>query len=526
VVAEALRFAARATDSMNIRDYFDERQRYLQLRQRGRSVSWFVRAKGGSKKIGSAIPDCGDPEYLTLNEARRRAGEAYFGKPSPQVPPASGWTWAELDRHYQTLLTQRRRTGHRIKHPSNGTQSDVRLCFSKPEFAGWQRLSIADLTPLHLTDLINKVHKARGHRSCEKTLAYVKAALSWAQSENALESGLGGTFPWWAKQKPPQPTEAELDAMEARAAALEADKTGCLITHLGELLVRHEQFCAERSGNEKISPGLRWGVWWLVLTANRSFTSTKLRRDAIQWNDPYNPYSTADQPWGVVQWPPEHMKNKRRFMLPIPSIGLHILRCCMWDWELSVNRRLDHREITEWVFASTRRGHRITHPNNPDPSVYPNSFAAHFRALRGCKGANAVDYLSELPKLWPHLIRAVTSNFFASHRLTVPPAASSAMIGHVLPLDNELDHRQMSTTTKEYYLTAQYMDLKTIAIKVWSEALMEAYVKVGGQLPMPREKSPFKPEGPDWIIPQFPHCDEPATDSKLVEHRSRVIRSG
>jgi hypothetical protein len=365
--------------------------------------------------------------------------------------------------------------------------------------------------------LIEKVHEIRGHRSCEKALAYVKSALSWAQSENALESGLAGNFPWWAKQKPPQPTEPEIDAMEARAAALEADKSGCLIEHLGELLARHEQFCAERSGNEKISPGVRWGIWWLVLTGNRSFTSTKLRRDAIQWTDPYNPYSTADQPWGVVQWPAEHVKNKRRFMLPIPPIGLHIIHCCMWDWDFSVNKRLDRHEMTEWVFASTRRRPRASHPENPDPSVFPNSLAAHLRALHGRKGANSIDCLADLPKVWPHLIRAVTSNFFASHRLTVPPAASSAMIGHALPLDRDLDHRQMSTTTKEYYITAQYMDLKTIAMKVWSDALMEAYVKAGGRLPMPREKTPFKQERPDWVIPQLRICDSPSKDSKLVE---------
>jgi hypothetical protein len=71
--------------------------------------------------------------------------------------------------------------------------------------------------------------------------------------------------------------------------------TDFTIAHLGELLARHEQFCARR-GNEKNSPGIRW----LAPTANRRLTITKLRRDAVQWYDPRN---VADQPWGFAEWP-------------------------------------------------------------------------------------------------------------------------------------------------------------------------------------------------------------------------------
>jgi hypothetical protein len=239
--------------------------------------------------------------------------------------------------------------------------------------------------------------------------------------------------------------------MEVRATALEAAKTNCTIAHLGKLLARHEQFCAERSKNKKISPGIRWGVWWLALTGNRCLTITKLRRDALHWTDPHNPYSTPDQPWGTAQWPAEAVKNKRRFMLPLPPIGLHIVQCSMWDWRVLISEKRGFRDMTQWVFGSTRRRHRDTHPANPDASIYPNSLSAHLRALRGRKGANTIDYLVDLPALWPHLIRSVTTNFFAERRLTVPPAAASAMLGHVLPSDKELDtercQKRRSNTT-------------------------------------------------------------------------------
>jgi hypothetical protein len=194
-VNQALWFAARAKDSRDVHDFFDIQQRYLQLRQCGRSVSWLVRAKRQSRKIGSALPSLFDPSHLSLKDARQRAGEAYFGMAPPFACPAVGWTWAELDRHYQEMLTQRRKRGRRIKPASPSTQDDVRLCFSKPEFKGWQALRLTDLTPRHLTELIGAVHNARGHRSAEKTLAYVKAALTWAQSEKSIDSGLAERMP-------------------------------------------------------------------------------------------------------------------------------------------------------------------------------------------------------------------------------------------------------------------------------------------------------------------------------------------
>jgi hypothetical protein len=56
-----------------------------------------------------------------------------------------------------------------------------------------------------------------------------------------------------------------------------AAKQACIVEYLGEVLARHEQYCAGRRGNKRISPGIRWGVWWVALTANRRCTSTKLR---------------------------------------------------------------------------------------------------------------------------------------------------------------------------------------------------------------------------------------------------------
>jgi hypothetical protein len=63
------------------------------------------------------------------------------------------------------------------------------------------------------------------------------------------------------------PAAKEMQVIEARRAALLAAKAAFSIDHLAEVLLRHEAYCAGRTGGEKISPGIRWGLWWVSHTA-------------------------------------------------------------------------------------------------------------------------------------------------------------------------------------------------------------------------------------------------------------------
>jgi hypothetical protein len=53
-VKEAAKLAACALNSA-IHDWFDNRHRYLQLRQRGKTVRWYIRARGRSLLLGDAL---------------------------------------------------------------------------------------------------------------------------------------------------------------------------------------------------------------------------------------------------------------------------------------------------------------------------------------------------------------------------------------------------------------------------------------------------------------------------------------
>lgn len=211
VIKRASAGAAAAANSDEINDYNDTTQPYLTLRQRGKSVVWMVRAYGKSKRLGSAIGQHVDPAYLGLREARERSkliyAELAVGTPAEEkTPPPPAWTWADLDREYQTSLKEPRWSAGRVKPPSRGTQDDVRLAFAKPPVTALGPTALTALTSLEITRAVEKVHADNGHRAACKTLAYLKSALTWALSKRGEKSGLHGTMPWWSALRPPDPS--------------------------------------------------------------------------------------------------------------------------------------------------------------------------------------------------------------------------------------------------------------------------------------------------------------------------------
>lgn len=122
---------------------------------------------------------------------------------------------------------------------------------------------------------------------------------------------------------------------------------------------------------------MRWGLWWVAFTGNRRFSTVALERERLLQVDEF-----GRDGWGRAARPPETMKGKSEFWLPLPPAVLAIAIGSISDWTDAVRR--SHGDIsTKWVFASTRRHGRD--PENDDVAVYPNSLNAHLRAMRGTK---------------------------------------------------------------------------------------------------------------------------------------------
>jgi hypothetical protein len=453
-------------------DFCDLRQRYLLIRQRGPAATWLVKTRGKTRVLGSAIDGrSGKSNFLALKAARDKAAQVYASiaagdqdappRPAP-APAAKVWSWRDLDREYQAAIAQPRWVNRRRKPPSVGTISDVRLAFAK---APLTKLHSIALTEFDKRTMSGAIEQITGRRQREKCAAYVKAAFTYAADMREAESGLGGVVPWWIALQAGDPDLEEMDALEARRAALIQAKEDFKLEHLAELLVRHERYCAGRTGNDRISPGIRYGIWWVAFTAGRRSATVQLLRADLLEHDPL-----GEAGWGRAAWSAEAMKGKSAFWLPLPPVVVGIATACMAEWRERVNRSHGIHHDSRWVFASTRRIGRKD--DNRDVSVYPNSLNRHLLRMK------ADGKLDGLPGYWPHLTRSVAGNYLDG-RPDIPPAASSLMLGHALPSSVE----DAAPTTKRFYLTNQRMTEKSAAMKAWSDGLVGAFIEAGGTLP-------------------------------------------
>jgi hypothetical protein len=487
ITADVVRRASAlaAAKSPQLAVWADTKVRYLIIRQRGAAAKWAVKAYATTRIIGD-IRERHDG-YLSPRAARERAAEVYAelkaGTPAdaPAVVRQASWTWQDLDREYQAMMAAPRWVGRRMKPPSAGTCNDVRLAFARPSFVAMHGTVLTDLTRPVVAAAIAEI---TSHRQREKNAAYFKAAMTWGADKKADASGLTEDVArWWDHLAAGDPDAETMKAIEARRAQHLRNKEALSVDSIGEILAAHERYCVtcektdeetgrkftvDREAADVISPGVRFGMWWVCATANRRFSTVKLRRDDLLADDPQN------AGWGRAMWPADTMKAKVGFWLPLPPAVRDIATGSIEEYKSTLARyRGDHPSA--WVFASVRRHGRD--PSNDDVSVYPNSLNRHLLRMREAGAMKGLPYFSL------HLARSVMANFLDTH---VSPIASSLVLAHTLPQTAA----ESSPTTREFYLTSQRMDVKSEAMAAWSEALTAAVKKAGGSLPTPRVHRP------------------------------------
>jgi hypothetical protein len=471
-------------------DYVDEQLPYLILRIRGHSASWLVKTRKRTKKIGTPLAtDATIPgrarqrasaatQTLTLSNARniaKREWATLDTSPAP-APKPDTWTWQQLAEKYQALVSDHREddSGNMV-YPSAESTRDVRLAFACPPIAAWEKYSLTELNEDIFDAALKVIHETQSWDAHRKARAYIQAALSWAAKHHRTESGLTGRQ-WWKLVSQRQRTPEEVRDRAARQKRLKEVKAAFRVEDLGELLAIHEKFCLARSGNERVSPGVRWGLWWDALTGHRRGSGTWVALADIQWTDPRN-----DRPgWGLATWQPEVMKTQNEFVLPIPSLGLHILRCMRRDYQEALKRGKREKHTSKWAFPS-----RVIQSNAGDLAVSGSALANHLRSMRGQRSDRkdpGPNYLKDVPHFSMHIIRSTMGDYLADDT-ELPPGTASLMINHALPGDEAKELGKLARTTKRYYVQAQRIPQKIEAMALWSEALLKAFKDAGGLFP-------------------------------------------
>ena len=486
VVKKALKAALEG--SKEIVDFCDKKQPYLVLRVRGHAASWLVKTRARTLKIGHVMPAAtaaripelrkrggADRErVLGLREAREIAKSewAKLGNSSDVSEESPGWTWGNLVEEYKKYISEMREdSAGKPVYPSSETQSDVRLIFARKEVLKHETRLLATLDENWFEDIQEALHEAHGYDAYRKFRAYGQAALNWVVAYKRKDSGLTGRK-WWLlaekRRRTPQEVKKKLVRDEIRAKRKEDFK----VRHLGMLLAEHERFCASRSGNERISPGVRWGLWWDSLTGHRRGSGTWVAQEDIEFKDP-----RGETGWGLATWRPEVMKTQSPFTLPIPPLGLHIVDCCMRDWKKAAERAGIEKRDSKWVFAS-----RVMQSGAGDIAVSGSALANHIRNLRGLRKANHRDVLRAIPPFSMHIIRSTMGDFVLDET-DLPPGTASLVIGHEIAGDRRDELDRVGKTGRRWYFQAQRIPEKTAAMQLWCDALLKAFFDAGGIYP-------------------------------------------
>jgi hypothetical protein len=171
------------------------------------------------------------------------------------------------------------------------------------------------------------------------------------------------------------------------------------------------------------------------------------------------------------------MKAQNEFVLPIPQLGIHIIRCMMRDYQAALRRAKAEKHKSKWVFAS-----RVIQSKAGDIAVSGSALANHLRNLRGLRGSNARNLLKNIPHFSMHVIRSTMGDYIIENT-DLPAGTASLMINHAFPGDKAENLHDLALTTKRYYVQAQRIPQKTEAMAVWSNALLAAFKKAGGMYP-------------------------------------------
>lgn len=488
IVQEAVKLAAHGHGK--IQNFSDEQQPYLLLRVSGRAASWLVKTQTRTRKLGTALKDADDrkngrkrqrksaaTEFLSLRDARDRAKRLWAtldaAPPEPEKPQT--WTWADLAREYRAYISDLREDSKgRPIYPSEETASDVARAFSHGPVLKWEKQSLLELNEDAFEAVLEEIHEAKGWDAHRKVRAYVQAALTWARKYRRKESGL--TRDWWKLVPQRKRKPKEVAKKKERDQRLRKIKKDFEVKHLGAVLAEHEKFCLARGhGNQRVSAGVRWGLWWDALTAHRRGSGTWIAKEDVEWTDP-----KGRPGWGLATWQPEVMKTQDEFMLPIPPLGIHIMRCMLRDYQVALERAQLKDYKSKWVFAS-----RVIQSGAGDIAVSGSAMANHLRNLRGLRkdpGANHRDVLKNIPHFSMHTIRTVMGDFLLNHT-ELAAGTASLMINHAFPGDRLDELQRLAPTTKQYYVLAQRIPQKTQAMAAWSEALLDAFKAAGGIYP-------------------------------------------
>lgn len=421
-------------------DLRDDRVRSLVLRRRGASLSWLYKTRARSLRIG-----CG--HALGLGEARREAArimgdeEAVVAARDEARAAATGRSFGAVLDAFTTYRSQPRRRGDRDVHPKEATLRDLRLAFRREAVTARRDTPVGTMWVADLEAIRDEIHRRHSPRQADKALSYIKSALNHAYRTDREATRLQAR--WWRDVEAVELVGEEAVAAAAHARPLAVPDLG--VEELRVFLARHDAFCEENA----VSPAVRYGMHWLVLTGQRSTAAVRVRWDGIRTD-----VDGLPEGWRAAVWEGRYTKNKLPFVLPLPPALVSVLEEVRW--RVGGNG--------EWVF-----------PGAGDNPLGESALRQHLARLRGWRSVDRTkrrigpDVLADLPQFTLHAIRSTLATHL-DNDVDLPDGTSSLVLGHTTPAQRQAIEA-VPTVTSRHYSRAQRIERKARGMRVWVEAV-------------------------------------------------------
>lgn len=360
------------------------------------------------------------------------------------------------------------------------TKKDMELTFRRPAFASILKKKVTEITKRDIEAVRDEVFVSTGPgpSSAMKVINYTKSVMGYCAGYCA-QSGLSDADPWWKLLKIPY----ELEPRDREPSIQEVVQT---------LILAEEYLAKPLPGRVFSEPGVGHavlaGLWWIILTCQRIDAGLSLL--------PYNIVEDQERPgsgWLIAAWDAAEMKGGKTFVLPVPERA----------WKFIENFRLQGKDAakSEWAFPSDavpevhvsqsgvyRIIYRLAGKDKAPKSRRKEGSRKYTVPERGERRnlltENGIDWWSG------HDIRRTISTYMTKHRM---PGGASAILAHEVEDDTRLratdaakkrldfqKERAAKITETAYGAEAQFIELKSLAMKKWTDAILDEYERQKG----------------------------------------------
>lgn len=460
----------------------------LQLRVQGQRAFWTLKYGKSTKNVGEVYsPKPMTREVPSITEARELAGSCkkvldsvpdlfdpilnrYFEEPVGQRNfedartgiRRKATTWS-LQQCFDFVIEDR--TKEKAVEPVGELYADeLRLSLRRPQMKDVLTKPAVELTRGDFDAVREGIRAKNGVSPANKTLSHVRMVLDYCMRKASKDSGLDHRDEWWK--------------LIENAGKVKKRNRVPTVDDIVRILVVAEEYLQKplpgrTDGKHGVRANVYAGLWWLVLTAQRTYAALHLPRHSF-FQDKSGEAPSPE--WYLASWPDEVMKSVE-FILPIPPrVAAH----------MKPFMEAAKTEGSEWAFPSERGS------AENDIALASSAVRQFLQRLRardplmnkgGKRNPAAVDFFEKLGVPWwsPHDLRRAIGKVLDKAGI---PGGASAVLAHKIKMpDRPMNDRQRAEWMAQHVedITAQayhdpvHMHLKAKAMMVWTNAILDRY---------------------------------------------------